>query len=74
MEEKIQYVTVETRPPRGENDYGQVEEGFYRIDGDTVFLVTAKGAHRHDRKGKPIKCVIGPGAMTALPAGVAVAT
>jgi hypothetical protein len=59
-DQTIHYVTVQTRPPRGD-DLGQIEEGWYRVEGDAVVLVTRTGAQRYDRKGKAIKCVICPG-------------
>ena len=60
MVDEIHYVTVETARPRGDN-LGQVDEGFYRIEGDVVVLVTAKGVQRYAKGGKPIRSAIGPG-------------
>jgi hypothetical protein len=39
----IHYVTVQLRAPRGDGDYGLIEEGFYKVVGETVVLVTNKG-------------------------------
>ena len=61
MTEQIHYVTVQTRAPRGDGDYGQIEEGFYRIEGQTVVLVDAKGRQRFTKAGKPIKQLLARG-------------
>jgi hypothetical protein len=60
-EDKPQVVFVQLRAPRGDGDYGLVEEGFFRTVGDVVHLVTATGAPRFNKKGSPIQCAIGPG-------------
>jgi hypothetical protein len=57
----IHYVTVQTAPPRRGSDCGVIEEGWYRIEGDCVHLVTQKGTQRSDKKGNPIKAPIPAG-------------
>jgi hypothetical protein len=62
MTEKPEYVAVQIRAPRGDNDYGLIEEGFYKVEGQTVVLVDNKGRPRTTKGGKPIKELIPFGA------------
>ena len=48
-------MTVQIVRPCGSYPYGKIEEGFYRVEGDTVVLVTRTGAQRYDAKKKPIR-------------------
>ena len=59
--EKPEVVFVQLIAPCDAYKAGLVEEGFFRVEGDAVVLVTAKGAQRYDRKGKAIRQLIAPG-------------
>jgi hypothetical protein len=58
---EILFVPVVTVMPSKKSPLGRVEEGFYRVEDGTVFLVTATGSPRFNSKGAPIKDIIRPG-------------
>ena len=59
--EKPEVVFVQLIAPCSAYVAGLVEEGFFRVEGDAVVLVTKTGAQRYDIKGKPIRHKLQPG-------------
>jgi hypothetical protein len=57
---EVLMVPVVTAMPSKKYPVGAIEEGFYRVEGEIVSLVTAQGAPRTDLKGKPIQSKIVP--------------